>query len=188
MYGSIEWFSRIMRTRKKLVRCKDPEAEVALPGTSPEKLASILSNRAERYGTVCFYGKRTVSSTRPAENIRLLKSVSAEESMNRKMVKTIALGSFALVVVLGAVWQARAQDAKAPYPSMAPIDQYMMDRNAEIAMARSAAPEAISRDAKVMVLGRHGYETAIEGKNGVVCVVERSWMSPFDGPGFWNPK
>jgi hypothetical protein len=32
-----------MRTRKKLVRCKDPEAEVALPGTSPEKPASILA-------------------------------------------------------------------------------------------------------------------------------------------------
>jgi len=41
----------------------------------------------------------------------LLKSVSPEESMNRKIVKTIALGTFALVVVLGAWWQARAQDA-----------------------------------------------------------------------------
>jgi hypothetical protein len=38
------------------------------------------------------------------------------------------------------------------------------------------------------VLGRRGYETAVEGKNGWVCVVERSWMSPFDSAGFWNPK
>jgi hypothetical protein len=90
--------------------------------------------------------------------------------MNRKMVKTIALGTFAL----GAWWQARAQDAKAPYPSMAPLDQYLMtDRNAEIALARSAAPEVISRDAKVMVLGPHGYETAIEGKNGLLSSRER---------------
>jgi hypothetical protein len=72
---------------------------------------------------------------------------------------------------------------------MAPLDQYLMaDRNAEIALARSAAPDAISRDAEVLVLGRNGYETAVTGKNGFVCVVERSWMSPFDFPQFWNPK
>jgi hypothetical protein len=84
---------------------------------------------------------------------------------------------------------AQAQEAKAPYPAMAPIDQYLMpDRNAEIALARSAAPEALSRDATVLVLVRNGYETAIEGKNGFTCMVERSWMSPFDSPDFWNPK
>jgi hypothetical protein len=72
---------------------------------------------------------------------------------------------------------------------MAPVDQYLMaDRNSEITLARSAAPESISRDAEVLVLGRHGYETAAQGKNGFVCVVERSWMSPIDDPGFWNPK
>ncbi len=108
--------------------------------------------------------------------------------MKRKR-RTIALGTFALVVVLSAVSQAQAQDAKAPYPKMAPLDQYLMaDRNAEIALARSAAPESISRDAKVVVLGPHGYETAVEGKNGFVCVVERAWMNPFDSPEFWNSK
>src|SRR5712692_9686036 len=68
--------------------------------------------------------------------------------MNRKIVKTIALETFVLVVVLSAPWQTRAQDTKAPYPSMAPLDQYLMERNAEIAMARSAAPESISRDCR----------------------------------------
>jgi hypothetical protein len=74
---------------------------------------------------------------------------------------------------------------------MAPLDQYLMDRNAESAMARSAAPEAISRDAEILVLGRHGYETAVKGKNGFVCAVERGWMGSFEGnftDGFWNPK
>jgi len=112
--------------------------------------------------------------------------------MNRRTVRTIAVGSFALVVVLGTARQAQAQHAKAPYPSMVPLDQYLMaDRNAEIAMARSAAPEAISRDAEVLVLGRHGYETAVKGKNGFVCLVERGWMGPFNGEdaaNFWNPK
>jgi hypothetical protein len=84
---------------------------------------------------------------------------------------------------------AQAQDAKNPYPAMAPIDQYLMsDRSAEIALARSSAPEAISREATVLVLGKNGYETAIEGKNGFTCLVERGWMSPFDSPDFWNPK
>jgi hypothetical protein len=112
--------------------------------------------------------------------------------MNRKIIKTIAFRSFGLLVVLGAAWQAQAQDAKGPYPSMAPLDQYLMaDRDAEIALARTAAPESISRDADVLVLGRHGYETAVQGKNGFVCAVERAWMGPFEGEGaemFWNPK
>jgi hypothetical protein len=72
---------------------------------------------------------------------------------------------------------------------MAPIDQYLMaDRDAEISLARSAAPEEISRNATVLVLGKSGYETAVEGTNHFVCVVERSWMSPFDSPEFWNPR
>jgi len=109
--------------------------------------------------------------------------------MNKKAAETIALRTFALVIVLGAWWQAHAQKAKMPYPSKAPLDQYLMgDRNAEIAMARSAAPVAISRDAEVWVLGRHGYETAVKGKNGFVCVVERSWMSPFDARSFGTPS
>ncbi|HEV2287485.1 MAG TPA: hypothetical protein VGR81_00870 [Candidatus Acidoferrales bacterium] len=83
----------------------------------------------------------------------------------------------------------RAQNSKTPYPNMAPISQYMMaDRNAEIALARTAAPESISRDAEILVLGAHGYETAVKGTNGFVCVVERSWRGPFGDPEFWNPK
>ena len=103
-------------------------------------------------------------------------------------LKIIALGSLVLVVALGAISQLRAQ-SKTPYPDMAPLEQYLMpDRNAEIAMARSAAPDSVSHDAKVLVLGPHGYETAVEGKNGFVCVVERGWMAPFDNREFWNPK
>ena len=84
--------------------------------------------------------------------------------MKRKTLRTIVLNSFAMIVSLGAAWQGQAQDAKAPYPSMAPLDQYLMEPNAEIALARSAAPESISQDAEVMVLGRHGYETAEIGR------------------------
>jgi Putative zinc-finger len=83
----------------------------------------------------------------------------------------------------------RNESRSTTYPSMASIEQYLMpDRNAEIALARSAAPQSISSDAEIMVLGWRGYETAIEGKNGFVCMVERSWTSPFNSAQFWNPK
>jgi hypothetical protein len=36
--------------------------------------------------------------------------------------------------------------------------------------------------ATILVLGRRGYETAVRGKNGFVCMVERSWMEAFDSP------
>ena len=108
--------------------------------------------------------------------------------MKRHIVGPMAR-SFALAVVLGAPWYAHAQNATAPYPSMAPLDQYLIaDRNAEITLARSAAPVAVSRDAEVLVLGRHGYETAVTGKNGFVCAVQRSWTAGLDDPDFWNPK
>lgn len=93
-----------------------------------------------------------------------------------------------LFVLLGRAHEALAQDAATAYPKMAPIDQYLMvDREAEIALARSAAPESISRDAEVLVLGRHGFETAVQGTNGFVCIVGRGWTSAPDAD-FWNPK
>ena len=116
--------------------------------------------------------------------------------MRKKKVGAIAIKRFALpallvlmlVAVLGRAYQASAQDAATQYPKMAPIGQYLMDRTAEIALARSAAPDAISRDAEVLVLGAHGFETAVKGKNGWVCMVERGWGSIFDWPEYWNPK
>ena len=113
--------------------------------------------------------------------------------MLKKKVAAIAINSLALLVVLGMAClgmgnRAMAQDAVPAYPKMAPIDQYLMaDRDAEVALARSAAPESISRDAEVLVLGLHGFETAVKGKNGFVCIVGRGWSSAAD-PDFWNPK
>ena len=75
----------------------------------------------------------------------------------------------------------------ADYPTMAPQDQYMMDRAAEITLAKSAAPPSIADKATVLVLTTHGYETAVHGSNGFVCAVERGWMAQYDFPQFWNP-
>jgi len=83
---------------------------------------------------------------------------------------------------------APGQETKPAYPAMAPVEQYMMtSRDAEIALARTAAPPSISADADVMVLGSRGYETAARGHNGFVCFVERSWTSGLNDRQFWNP-
>jgi len=108
--------------------------------------------------------------------------------MQQKKVGTIASKRFALLLVFATAYGAMAQDAATTYAKMAPVDQYLMaDRDAEIALARSAAPDSISRDAEVLVLGRHGFEAAFKGKNGFVCIVGRGWTSAPDSD-FWNPK
>jgi hypothetical protein len=109
--------------------------------------------------------------------------------MTNRMVGTIVSGVVCGVVLLGAAAVGRGQGTKALYPAMAPIEQYRVASVAEeVALARSAANEAVSRDAEVMVLGSHGYETAAKGTNGFVCLVERSWATTFDDPQFWNAK
>ena len=108
--------------------------------------------------------------------------------MRKKKLVAIATQIFALLALIGTANKAVAQDAATPYQNMAPIEQYLMDHDAEIALARSAAPDAISRDAEVLVLSRHGFETAVKGTNGWVCMVERGWGGFFDWPEFWNPK
>jgi hypothetical protein len=92
------------------------------------------------------------------------------------------------LLLLGAL--ARAEDKKTSrYPVMAPPEQYRMaSPEEEIAVARSAAPPSIAADAEVLVLGKRGYEVAVKGKNGFVCLVQRSWTAGFDDPEFWNPK
>lgn len=111
--------------------------------------------------------------------------------MNWNVMKAVAVRGLAVVVMVPTAWEAHnalPETAKAPYAKMAPVDQYMMERSAEIAMAQSAAPRSISKDAEVMVMGRHGYEVAVKGKNGFVCMVERGWTANADDPVFWNPK
>ncbi len=79
--------------------------------------------------------------------------------------------------------------AQPPYPEMAPLNAYLMpDRAAEIALARSAAPPSVAADAEILVLGPQGYVTAVPGRNGFTCLVERAWFSGFKDDGFWNPR
>jgi hypothetical protein len=94
----------------------------------------------------------------------------------------------AQVAVACALCQSRAFADTPRYPLRASLDQYMMVKSSEIALARSAAPPSISARAEVMVLDRDGYSTAVKGSNGFLCIVERSWGASTDDPEFWNPR
>jgi len=108
--------------------------------------------------------------------------------MIRNYSRILTPTAFALMLLLCTCQQARSHRVKTDYPKMAPLDQYLMERNAEMTLARSAAPSSISQDANVLILGRHGYESAAKGQNGFVCIVQRSWTAGADDPDFWNPK
>jgi hypothetical protein len=101
----------------------------------------------------------------------------------------ITVSAFGALVALSFSICLRAQVENAPYPDMAPLDHYMIpDEQVEIALARSAAPASIADEAEVMVLRRDGYATAVQGSNGFVCIVERSWSKASDDSDLWNPK
>src|SRR5215469_17529195 len=75
-----------------------------------------------------------------------------------KIAARVAVGALALASLLSMTASTQAQDAERPYPKMLSLSQYLMDRNAAIALARSAAPEGISKDASVLVLTPKGWE------------------------------
>jgi hypothetical protein len=106
----------------------------------------------------------------------------------RKQIKrwaSVGLGLAGLLLYGGS----GAQTATSPYPNMAPLAQYLsLSQDAEIALARSAAPPSISAEAQILAFGPKGYETAVKGNNQFVCIVERGWSNNYDKPDFWNPK
>lgn len=109
--------------------------------------------------------------------------------MRKFLPRIVALAFLVPVGFPGATHPVHAQAKTSPYFAMAPLDRYLMpDEISEIALARSAAPAAISDGAEVMVLTRKGYTTAVKGGNGFLCIVERSWGAATDTPDFWNPK
>lgn len=108
--------------------------------------------------------------------------------MRKLRLEIIVLALVVQLVLPGAAHRASAQTGATPYAAMAPLDQYLMDKDAEIALARSAGPKGIGDNADVMVLGRDGYTTAAKGTNGFVCIVERGWGASTTFGEFWNPK
>ena len=78
---------------------------------------------------------------------------------------------YLLFVLIGlAAISMKAQEAKYP-----PLSEYVMDRDAEIALAKSAAPDYVSDHATIKVFTVSGFQTAHEGDNGFVCMVMRGF-------------
>jgi hypothetical protein len=91
-------------------------------------------------------------------------------------MKKIVLALFLLLIWLG-IATVRAQDAK-----YAPLSEYTMTPDAELALAISAGPENISDHATIKVLTSSGYQVAHQGNNGFVCMVMRGWSAPTYSP------
>jgi hypothetical protein len=87
----------------------------------------------------------------------------------RKLMLVVAT----LLASLDAAVLVHAQESTYP-----PINEYLMPRDAEIVLARSAAPGGISDRATIKVLTKSGFEVAREGDNGVVCMVMRGFSAP----------
>jgi hypothetical protein len=83
------------------------------------------------------------------------------------------MAGLALLLVSMQVASVRGQSANYP-----PLSEYMMTPEAEIALARSAAPENVSAHATVKILTASGYKVAAQGDNGFVCMVMRGFSAP----------
>lgn len=87
-------------------------------------------------------------------------------------MKRLRLASFLLLTSFGAVGTEN-------YP---PLSEYLMPQDAEIALAKSAAPENISGKATIKVLTASGFQVVHEGDNGFVCMVMRGSSAPTYAP------
>ena len=86
------------------------------------------------------------------------------------------------LVTAAAFMAIMAQPAAAEGWIYGDIDAYLMERGEEIAVARSAAPGNISDSAEIWVFTEYGFEKAVDGTNGYLCAVVRSWGAPIISP------
>lgn len=78
---------------------------------------------------------------------------------------------------------ASAQSLGGGQPGRRPL----LPRAREIALARSAAPPAVSDSATIYVLGDRDYEVAVRGSNGNACYVSRDWIESLE-PHCFDPE
>ena len=78
----------------------------------------------------------------------------------------------ALVLVILSMQVATVRGQTPKYP---PLSEYMMPQDAEVALAKSAAPQNISDHATIRVLTASGYQVVHQGDNGFVCMVMRGF-------------
>ena len=79
------------------------------------------------------------------------------------------------MLVAALLFPATAHTQSSTYP---PVARYLMPRDAEIALARTAAPPTISGRATIKILTPSGFVVAERGDNGNVCMVMRGFSAP----------
>jgi hypothetical protein len=91
----------------------------------------------------------------------------------RMILKKFLIQSSNTLLLIGLTTLVQAENTKLP-----DVSEFLMAQNREIALARSAAPDRVSKKATIMVLRENGYQTVVEGSNSFVCLVLRSWGNP----------
>lgn len=95
----------------------------------------------------------------------IMVTVTLTRRISMRLIACLILANFGTA----AGW---AQESKYP-----PLSEYMMPQEAEVALAKSAAPEKVSARATVKILTPSGYKVATKGDNGFVCLVIRGWAA-----------
>ena len=127
------------------------------------------------------WGGHVESNVSSTERRHAVGPEAADAELPRRRCAMIARTlcvSFAVSVAFPIAAGAQTDTSAAPSSHMADLDQYLMPRDSEIAFARTAAPPALSRDAKVLVLTAHGYEPACPAPTGSSA----SWRGPGTSP------
>jgi hypothetical protein len=91
----------------------------------------------------------------------------------RKLQCALLTLLFTFAANCSSAWAQKAQAPKHP-----PLSEYMMPRDAEIALAKSAAAANISNRATIKVLTSSGFQVVHKGDNGFACMVMRGWSAP----------
>lgn len=106
----------------------------------------------------------------------------------RSMTVRQAARGVPLIAIAFAIAMPLSRTASGAESVYAPYSEWAMSQPAEIALARSAAPESVSRRATIEVLTPKGYEVAVKGDNGCVCMVLRGWSAAPDPTDTKNAK
>jgi hypothetical protein len=167
----------MVRSKLEADRAKENEQYVRA------NTVSLDMNKGEEAMRICSAQTRADYRTQGDDPVGAMKWTSSW--MLRALtlsLATLLIGGSAAVAQqtrLPALPEGAHIDIKKNYP---PLSEYMMPRDAEIALARSAGPDHVAARATVKVLTPSGFKVAVEGDNGFVCMTMRGWAAPTYNP------
>jgi hypothetical protein len=108
--------------------------------------------------------------------------------MSKKVITRVTLLILLQEVLQCATAQLGLQAQLAPHPAVAPLNRYFIPAKAPESNWPAVLLLHPFLTERRLVLTQDGYVTAVKGRNGFVCLVERSWAKTTDDPEFWSPK